>query len=136
MCTTWRLRTHEQSTISSSSCISPFRLCHPEIDFTITLNTDIVTSLESLFQHKLFLDAFSSRKQFLSDFLACQSEENSMRNTRVILRQIRPGGDLCAHADLVKSEFWRESKSKYAYYFFINSSVRGPFLPNYWLRKW
>ena len=110
--------------------------CHPEIDFTITLNTNMGSSLKSLFQHMLFIDAFSNHAQLFHDFVACQSEDNPMRNTRVILRRNMRGGDLCAHADLVQSGKWREKKSKYAYYFFINSSVRGPFLPNYWLRKW
>jgi len=46
------------------------------------------------------------------------------------------GGDLCAHAELVKSDFWQTKRNNYLYYFFINSSARGPFVPNYWTSKW
>ena len=65
-----------------------------------------------------------------------RQSQNPNRNTYLIVRQNKDGGDLCAHAEFVKSDFWLKNKNSYLYYFFINSSCRGPFLPNYWVRKW
>lgn len=47
------------------------------------------------------------------------------------------GTDLCGHIEIFKNQTWKNLLlNQYKYYFFINSSVRGPFLPNYWTEPW
>ena len=108
--------------------------CDPEVDFIIIINMDESYSMP-IFEQKLFKDAFSDDKH-LETFKWCQNERNPHRNTYLILRQNKDGGDLCANVDFLKSDFWLKNKQAYSYYLFINSSARGPFLPNYWTRKW
>ena len=110
--------------------------CNPDVDFVLILNVDSKSSrTKSIFDLKVFTDAFSDEAH-LNKFKYCQDERNPQRNTYIVLRQNKEGGDLCANVELVKSDFWLQNKAKYVYYFFINSSARGPFLPNYWTRKW
>ena len=57
------------------------------------------------------------------------------KNTAIILRENK-GSDICAIVKMFNSNHWKRVKSYFKYFFFINSSVRGPFLPNYWTRPW
>ena len=115
--------------------------CHADVDFTITLNidTETLTNLSkdnTIFGISSFLNAFPSDQTLLARFKSCSNINNPLRNTYLILRENIAGGDLCANVDFFKSDFWIKNKLSYKYYFFINSSARGPFLPNYWLKKW
>ena len=131
------LNTHETRTVQNFRYFMHFahEPCNPDVDFVITLNVDSTSLNGSIFETKVFMSAFSEAAH-LEKFKWCQDERNPRRNTYVIVRQNKAGGDLCANVDLVKSDFWHMNKAKYIYYFFINSSSRGPFLPNYWTRKW
>jgi hypothetical protein len=131
------LDTNDEPTIENFKFFMNFahEPCHPDVDFTLIFNLDKTISIRSLFETKLFRDAFSGTKH-LEKFIACQDERNSKRNTYVIVRKNKKGGDLCAFVDLIKSEFWIRYRSSYSFFFFINSSARGPFLPNYWNKKW
>ena len=113
--------------------------CHEEIDFTITINTVdkmLLSGKKDIFDEILIKNALNNDLRLLTDIKSCSNQKNPRRNTYVIVRENKPGGDLCAHVDFFKSAFWVKNKLKYKYYFFINSSARGPFLPNYWLKKW
>ena len=107
--------------------------CNPDVDFTIILNVNNLN--QPIFERDLLRNAFGNSTRLINEFKSCQ-DNNPNRNTFLIVRQNKDGGDLCAHAELVKSDFWLKNKNRYLYYFFINSSARGPFLPNYWRRKW
>jgi hypothetical protein len=109
--------------------------CHVDVDYTIILNVNEIGK-KSIFERDLFRNAFSNSTRLMNEFQSCQNSKNPKRNTFLIVRKNVNGGDLCAHAELVKSDFWLENRNNYLYYFFINSSARGPFLPNYWTSKW
>jgi hypothetical protein len=111
-----------------------YESCNTDVDFTIILNVNNTT--QPLFERDLFRIAFNNSTRLMDEFQSCQNRKNPKRNTFLIVRQNTDGGDLCSHADLMKSEFWKKNSYSYIYYFFINSTTRGPFLPNYWTRKW
>ena len=108
--------------------------CNADVDFTIILNVN--NTNQPIFERDLFRKAFGNSARLMNEFQSCQDSQNPNRNTYLIVRQNKDGGDLCANAELVKSDFWLKNKDRYLYYFFINSSARGPFLPNYWRKKW
>jgi hypothetical protein len=110
--------------------------CDPRVFFTIIFNKKDVTKspryyLENLLGDKLYRKVrdclFNTKNKLSSKF---------KRNTQIIMRSNRPGGDLCAQVDFLKSDFWSRNEKIFKYFFFINSSVRGPFLPTYYLKKW
>ena len=111
--------------------------CNSEVDYTIilNLNSNFYKQISNVYDLDLFKNAFSGRDH-LEKFKSCESSENPLRNTYLVLRENKDGGDLCAFSDMIRNEFWLKTKAMYAYFFFINSSARGPFVPNYWLRKW
>lgn len=57
-------------------------------------------------------------------------------NTKILFVENRPGSDLCAYEALLSSSYWTENERLFYYVFFINSSVRGPFLPLYYFKPW
>jgi hypothetical protein len=110
--------------------------CHVDVDYTIILNVNEIGN-QSIFERALFRNAFGvNNTNLINKFKSCQESNNPNRNTFLIVRKNIYGGDLCAHAELVKSDFWQTKRNNYLYYFFINSSARGPFVPNYWTSKW
>jgi len=111
--------------------------CHADVDFTIilNLNSDTFKQKVNIYHSDLFRNAFSNGAH-LNKFKSCETNENPLRNTYLILRENRDGGDLCAFHDMLQDDIWIRSKSIYKYFFFINSSAHGPFTPNYWSRKW
>jgi len=134
------LNTRERPTIENFKFFMHFAHdpCHTDVDFTIILNLNTELYKQegiNIYDLDLFKNAFSSQAH-LNRFKSCESKENPLRNTYLILRENRDGGDLCAFSDMIRNDFWLESKSMYTYFFFINSSARGPFVPNYWLKKW
>ena len=137
------LNTGDQRTIQNFKYFFHFAYepCHEEADFTIILNVNKVT-FESLttdstiFDNSLFLNAFGEDKNLLDKFKSCSNSGYPLRNTYFVVRENKAGGDLCANVEFFKSDFWTKNKPNYKYFFFINSSARGPFLPNYWLKKW
>jgi len=108
--------------------------CNADVDFTIILNVKNLN--QPIFERDLFRNAFGNSARLIDEFKSCQNSNNPTRNTYLIVRQNKDGGDLCANSEFVKSDFWLKNRERYLYYFFINSSCRGPFLPNYWRRKW
>ena len=55
-------------------------------------------------------------------------------NTMIIIIEKTP--DLCALKNIFQTLFWKKIEKVFNFFFFINSTVRGPFLPNYWLKPW
>jgi hypothetical protein len=108
--------------------------CNADVDFTIILNVNNLN--QPIFERDLLRNAFGNSTRLMNEFKSCQESQNPNRNTFIIVRQNKAGSDLCAYAEFVKSDFWLKNKDRYLYYFFINSTCRGPFLPNYWRRKW
>lgn len=60
----------------------------------------------------------------------------SSANTKIYLLKNQLGSDLCAYKNLLNSDYWKLNQHLFAYFFFINSSVRGPFLPLYYFKPW
>jgi hypothetical protein len=108
--------------------------CNVDVDFTIILNVNNLS--QSIFERDLFKNAFNNSTRLINEFQSCQNSKNPKRNTFLIVRKNTDGGDMCAQSELVKSDFWLRNRDRYYYFFFINSSARGPFLPSYWIRKW
>ena len=134
------LNTNDEYTIENFKFFIHFAYepCHSDVDFTIILNLDksYIAKTESIINQALFRDAFDKDGKILEEFKSCQNPSNPRRNTYLLLRENKPGGDLCAYSHFVKSKYWLDNKSSYSYYFFINSSARCPFMPNYYLKKW
>ena len=131
------LDTNDEPTIENFKFFMNFAYepCHQDVDYIIILNLEKSFNLKSIFENQLLHNAFDDIDLF-QKFVSCQDEKNLNRNTYLMLRKNKDGGDLCAFVDLIKTEFWTNIRSSYSYFFFINSSARGPFLPNYWNRKW
>lgn len=98
--------------------------CDQRIDFYLTL---IVNSDE--------LDVYDYIKNLVDDD-ELYNQLLTCRNTFFRKRLNSPGPDICSYAELLRSDEFKEVKNNYNYFFFINSSVRGPFLPNYWTEPW
>ena len=96
--------------------------CDSRVDFRITLNTNNVSA-----------DVNAKVLKILADD-ELMSQINNCSNV-VIITNLNTR-DLCVHAEQLKSEALKRDKQKYKYFFFINSSTRGPFLPNYWTEPW
>jgi hypothetical protein len=84
--------------------------CNTDVDFTIILNVDsqIYNQLKeqkfmSIYDLDLFTEAFST-KAHLDRFKLCESSYNSLKNTRLVIRENREGGDLCAYSDMMRNE--------------------------------
>jgi hypothetical protein len=92
--------------------------CNSRVDYRIILNTN---NISTDFQAKI-AEILNNDKLF--------SQINKCSNVKLI-KNLNTR-DLCVHAEQLKSEAWKRDKKKYKYFFFINSSTRGPFLPNYW----
>lgn len=88
--------------------------CHPDMYYTFLLNaadtkktnlTDQLTNLLGRDTYKKMIDCAV--------------------NTRIVLRPNTPGADLCAHVENFQTDEWKAMESKFSFFFFINSSVRG-----------
>jgi hypothetical protein len=115
-----------------------YSACNPRVFFTIVLNrrnmdTNLMSDLEKVLGASILtlIKNCTYNELDLSD-----RKQRGHRNTKIIVRLNDHGGDLCANVDMLKSEFFKKNEHLFFYYFFINSSVRGPFLPNYYLRPW
>ena len=96
--------------------------CDSRVDFRVTLNTNNIS-----------MNLIAKIAKILADD-KLMSLINNCSNV-VIIKNFNTR-DLCVHAEHLKSEAWKRDKQKYKYFFFINSSARGPFLPNYWTEPW
>lgn len=109
--------------------------CDPNVFFTIIFNR------KSLSRNLMDDLALMIGDDLVSKLKNCISFEGVFEtkfkyNTKIITRQNDRGGDLCTYIDYMKTDFWQNNENLFHFYFFINSSVRGPFLPNYWIRPW
>ena len=96
--------------------------CDSRIDYRIVLN---MNNLNEDLNNKL-------AKALADDELMNQIESC----TNVVIVKNQNTRDLCAHSQQLKREAWNSEKHKYKYFFFLNSTPRGPFLPNYWKEPW
>ena len=96
--------------------------CSTMIHYTFILNTD-----------SEFVDIFKELKSFLNDDII--DKMKFCKNTK-FKYQLNEGNDICSFVKLTKSKYWKSKESEYQFYFYINSSVRGPFLPVYWTKPW
>lgn len=107
--------------------------CNPVIDYTIVLNYDDITGvvgkLLKLMGDELYEKLINCSIQTDSD------THSTSLNTRVVYRKNK-GGDLCAYSEIMNNPNWILIEKLYSYFFFINSSTRGPFLPAYYLKPW
>ena len=117
--------------------------CSSIIDFTFILNTNDYSassnedfdSIDSGFDKDL--NDFFEREvglEILTKLKQCSTKTSKQRNTFIIKRLNQPGSGICAYNKLWKSKKFNENS--YKYFFYINSSARGPFLPKYWTRPW
>ena len=114
--------------------------CVPNVFFTLIFNRDD-TSRDINEVLKIHLGESLS-----SNLIKCIIKENgpidtnsnsSIRaNTKVISRQNEAGPDLCAIVETFRLPFWTNNLNLFSYFIFINSSARGPFLPEYYFKKW
>ena len=101
-----------------------YQPCSSLIDFTLVFHTD-----------NEFLNVFDELKKLFEDDEELIEKLKYCKNTQLKYRPNK-GGDLCAFNKLINSKYWKWKENQYQFYFFINSSVRGPFLPAYWTRPW
>ena len=96
--------------------------CHPSADFRIILNTKSENT--NVYEK---LGPLLNDTDLVKDLKRC-------KNINFLLSQKKKG--LCAHSLQFKRSEWKREKLKYKYFFFIDSTLRGPFLPNYWTQPW
>ena len=96
--------------------------CDPRVDYRIILNTNNINANINDKLAKVLAD-----DELMSEIESCSN---------VVIIKNKNNKDLCAHSDQLKTEAWKSDKLKYKYFFFINSTPRGPFLPNYWTEPW
>lgn len=90
--------------------------CHPDISYTFIFNvnnpqeTNLIERLSGLVGKE-----------------AADKMNKCAQNTRLIVRQNKPGGDLCAFVEHLKTDEWKAMETRFSYFFFINSSVRGDY---------
>jgi hypothetical protein len=118
-----------------------YSACHPHLFFTLVLNrrnmdTNLMSDLAEVLGPRLLASMRNCTYNELDLGRRHNKERRGYRNTKIIVRLNDHGGDLCANVDMLKSEFFKKNEHLFRYFFFINSSVRGPFLPNYYLRPW
>lgn len=119
--------------------------CDPDIFFTFIFNrkymdTNLLDDLRALLGANIVqkMKACTCNDEDLTDSFARRRRRkgNLTPNTKIVVRLNDHGADLCAYSDMIRSEFWRRNEHLFFYYFFINSSARGPFLPNYYTNPW
>ena len=103
--------------------------CDEQTHFTIIINQNDISN-DVFFSISFHLDV-----NLLNELKRCSSGGPGS-NTHVINRLNKEGSDLCAYVELLQSEYWKNIVGFFKYFMFFNSSVRGPFLPNYWLKTW
>lgn len=119
------LETKDQKSIENFKFFMDFAYepCSNRIDYTFIFHTDSMQV--NIFQvlRKMFDD-----DGFIDKLKYCKNTQFKYR--------LNKGSDLCAFKKLFASEYWNSRENDYQFYFFINSSVRGPFLPAYWTKPW
>ena len=113
--------------------------CHPRVFYTFLIS---VNSLNH-FDLKKKLPKIIGEQQF-NKILKCSKIlkwdikddilQYFLNNTMIIIIKKTP--DLCALNNIFQTSFWKKIEKFFNFYFFINSTVRGPFLPNYWIKPW
>jgi hypothetical protein len=109
--------------------------CDRRVFFTIILNQKDVKSRDA----KKYLTELLGESLYTTVrrcLIEADMNNSERRNTQILLRENQPGGDLCAQVDFLRSEFWLSNEKLFKFFLFINSSVRGPFLPSYFLKPW
>jgi hypothetical protein len=111
--------------------------CDQQVFFTITLNQDDVSKNPREYLRSLLgLNVYEKLSRCLITANNIALNSKIKQNTQIIIRKNRPGSDLCAQVEFLRSEFWLSNEKLFKYFFFINSSVRGPFLPTYYFKRW
>ena len=111
-----------------------YKPCDPDVDFTFIFNVnEIPKNITDYLNNHVKQDILEEFKQCLDDN---NYQKANAKNTRIVLRLNSKESDLCSYVELFNKDFTKVVKSLYKYFFFINSTIRGPFLPNYWLRPW
>jgi hypothetical protein len=114
--------------------------CNPDVFFTIILNRkNVQRSTKKDLMNILGEELYEKLRNCLFHTKNGKNKKLNpgfKRNTQIIIRENQLGGDLCAHVDFLKSDFWSRNEKAFKYFFFINSSVRGPFLPVYYIKQW
>ena len=100
--------------------------CSKILDYTFIFNKNILKNVSK--------DALYYELNSFIDYKIVKKMK-SCKNTKIIQR-LNIGHDLCAIKEMLDSPEWKIAEKKYNFYFFINSSVRGPFLPSYWINEW
>jgi hypothetical protein len=112
--------------------------CNPNIFFTLIFNCKDMTgnATQTLVDLLGSYLVYKLQKCSIDEDQTINFRPTSFKNTKIVLRKNKPGGDLCANVDNMKKQFWINNEKLFKYFFFINSSVRGPFLPTYYLKPW
>lgn len=99
-----------------------YQPCSSAVHFTFIFNTD-----------QKRIDIFQELKKFLDEDSIYQLR--FCKNT-IVKYQFNHGNDICSFVKLLQTKYWKSEENEYQFYFYINSSVRGPFLPAYWRKPW
>ena len=96
--------------------------CDSRVDYRIILNMNNISDDVNNKVAKVLAD-----DELMSQIRNCSN---------VVIIKNKNTLDLCVQSEQLKTEYWKSVKHKYKYFFFINSTPRGPFLPNYWTEPW
>ena len=118
--------------------------CEKNLDFTIIINTIRIKRVLKLYNDDgdeldseldEFLKNLIEDNEIYRKFIECSNSKSNKNSNTLILIDFHDGGDICSYSNHVNN-FLLKNKNKYSYFFYINSSARGPFLPSYWNQPW
>ena len=127
--------TTEQVTIENLKYFLHFayKPCDQAVDYTFIFNTNKFNR-SSTKNHPVY-GLTPELKAYLQKIIDPDWLKSAESNT-LFITDGYIGGDLCSYSNYINSMMFMGRRFRYKYFFYINSSVRGPFLPSYWKKPW
>jgi hypothetical protein len=111
-----------------------YKPCKENVDFKFLFTSDKLKNIKDYDELIKYLKKMISNDFIYGNLINCSRLDNILSNTELII--VPNSEDLCVYSSYVNSLSFKLDEYKYKYFFYINSSVRGPFLPVYWIREW
>jgi hypothetical protein len=132
--------TNEQVTIDNLKYFLHFayKPCNKEVDYTFIFNKKITNQFSS--KNYAVYGLTQELKEYLGkiidlNLIKC-SDTDEIDESTLFITDSYNGGDLCSYTYYIKTRWFVRKKFRYEFFFYINSTVRGPFLPIYWKKPW
>ena len=132
--------TNEQVTLENLKYFLHFayKPCNEEVDYTFIFNKKIMNPFTS--KNYPVYGLTQELKEYLGKIIdlnlfKCSVSDEISKST-LFITDSYIGGDICSYSYYIKTKWFLKKKFIYDFFFYINSTVRGPFLPIYWEKPW